>query len=146
MQETSRGLPNNRLQLNLVSFLETSARGLGMERPLSDEEFVGLVFHEVLHKVVDNNFVQERSSVLRALPTAWLWGMQNPALLYAHLHTFALEQLAYTNLGLTAELAKVRRQDESFSPEYRRAWEIVTTGQAGPYLLEEMRALAKGCG
>lgn len=141
--EPSRGWPDNKIQINVVSFLKASSSRLGMPAPLDDEQFVALVLHEVLHKYVDNNQVQERSAVLRSVPPAWLVGMQNPTLVYAHLHSFALEQLAYTSLGQHTQLAKARLQDESFNPEYKRAWEIVTTGLAGPYLINEMRQLAR---
>ncbi len=90
--------------------------------PVSLRYKVSLFYHELLHEFVDKN-LPAHSELLRQHAS-------EPERVRDHLHLLALEKAVYLRLGLKEELAEIIRVDgELPNGFYKRAWEIVNTGE-----------------
>ena len=113
-----------------------SARPAG---PLDVTAIGAIVFHEVLHLYVDD--------LMAGRPTSpGLEKHQTESqLVRVHLHLFAIEDQVYRSLDPTgALLAAARQLDESYGPDYVRAWQIVTQDGSEPWIRELRPQKARG--
>lgn len=89
---------------------------MGAEPVKTDGQFVGLVFHELLH-----TFVVENTN----WPTPMIRKYSaEPRLTRNHLHLMAVERFVYEQLG-RQDLVELTARGYARNPEYKRAWEIV---------------------
>lgn len=80
----SMGTP---LMINSISYLETPIPDIPtLEKPMPIFLFNSIVFHEVLHKYVNDILKDHDSEILRRLPVEFLADMPNPELVKVHLH------------------------------------------------------------
>ncbi len=114
------------LMINAFPFIHSSV--VTSPRPL--EYFNNLVFHELLHKFLLNNY-----SPLNDFSSPILIKYSNePPMILAHVHLFALQFYVYQ---------KLNREEEFFAvikwlnfPVFNRAWEIVQTEGVSKVLSE----------
>ena len=119
---------SNPLFINVENYLPSAA-----ER-FPDEHFVEQLYHELMHQYVHQ--VREVSTLRKK------YANEGTATL-SHLHVIALEKLVLSKLGKTEELTRVAHDYQtSPSPQYRRAWQIVSDDGYEPYV-NELKQLAQ---
>jgi hypothetical protein len=125
------------LLINVRLFLRaTNGRFVG--RP---EMFVDTLFHETLHTYIrgilgGGDKAASRSALLRKYA-------QEPLVTRNHLHLIALQSEVYRRIGQPEMVDAARAADVPIGPEYARAWKIVDTEGARPFI-EELRPSARG--
>ena len=124
----SMGTP---LLINMISYLESSIADIpNVDKPSPVFLFTAIVFHEILHKYVNNILKLRPSKILKTLPEKYLSDMKNPQLVTAHLHLFAVRKKVYEKLRIDHLFPWIKLQEASHGLEYARAWEIVHEKQA----------------
>ena len=91
-------------------------------KPISMKLFTAVVFHELLHTYIEENFLKEVSNSKIALK--YLHTGENRTV-RSHLHLMSIMKNVYLNLGETDLLDRVIKFESSFSPSYKKSWEIV---------------------
>ena len=93
---------------------------------------VGTLYHELLHRLVDDN-IPKNSPLLQRY-------IEEDERVLSHLHLMALLKAVYTKLGMTNQLADIVKVD-SMLPNgfYKRAWEIIYSTPA--FYIEFVREL-----
>lgn len=112
-------------------YLSTTTRG----SPFDMRFFIGVTFHELLHRYVDNIFGGLTPS------TPLLKKYSNESLLVRrHLHVDAIQKAVYLRLGLTDEIKAIIANDsKSFGPDYARAWQIVNDIEGPNAFVQELQ-------
>ncbi len=111
-------------------YLSTTTQG----HPFSDKIFVGLIFHELLHRYVD----QILGSALPLTPLLQKYANEK-LLVRRHLHVDAIQKAVYLKLGRDKEIQDIIVNDSTFlGTEYSRAWEIIDTLEGTAPFLEEL--------
>ena len=104
---------SNPLVLNMTRYLESY---MSPKLAFSDDDFVDLVFHELLHTWVVENL--KNSELLRKykdeMPT-----VKN------HMHLMAIQKFVYSKLGRTDLVNQLDRIYSKMGGTYARSWEIV---------------------
>ena len=93
------------------------------ERVLPLEDFAATVFHETLHR-----YVNDRKELLPGKTTPLLMKYRNePAPVRNHLHLFAILDEVYRSLGRLKDLEAIIKFEDTLSsaPNFRRAREII---------------------
>jgi hypothetical protein len=106
----------------------------GAEHPLPEEDFSEALFHELMHHYVSS--LTANSALKKKFAS-------EPIVVLNHLHVIALEKMVLSKLHEAKELKAVEQKYlTSPSPDYKRAWEIVS--ETGPdAFLQELKDAAK---
>lgn len=97
---------------------------------------VGVLYHEILHRYVDE-YLPVHSPLLARYAN-------EPSRVRKHLHLFALEKAVYLSLGMKSALAETIAVDNRLPDgSYARAWQIVNQGD-DDYLAYVAELKAKG--
>jgi hypothetical protein len=111
----SMGTP---IAINMISYLRSSAEDIPtLEEPVNLFFFTSITFHELLHKYIHDLLAERPSAILAAL--------EEPALVEAHLHLFALQKRVFEHLDMQSALPAIEAQEAQHGPDYERAWELV---------------------
>jgi hypothetical protein len=105
------------LAFNVVSYLDVTAKDLGLQKPNDIFYFVSTAFHEVLHKYI--------TDILSKHPSAILAATKEDDLYEAHLHLFALQKRVFERAGLVSRLREIEFVEAGHGPAYARAWKAV---------------------
>lgn len=90
------------------------------DSPQPTDLVVDIIYHELIHTFLDDNFRNIFSS-----PLLTQYKNEGDGVL-AHLHLMAIQKKVYLELGLKDRIDKVIQFDsESYKGAYKRAWEIV---------------------
>jgi hypothetical protein len=93
--------------------------------------FVAQVFHELIHRYLDQHFPE-----LEATPMLKLHAGEPPGVL-SHLHHLSIQKAVYLKLNRKAELETIIELDSRIlGGVYKRAWEIVNSDGYQKYLAE----------
>lgn len=99
------------------------------ERQLPNDMATHIVFHELLHIYIGDNYCESSSpcGFMRDSPVRKRYEAKGEHFLVLnHLHLMAIQKLVYLELGLEEELANVIANDSLLARgQYKRAWEIV---------------------
>jgi hypothetical protein len=88
------------------------------ENPVPMRYKIGVLYHEILHKFLDDHMPAQSALLARH--------RDEPPRVREHLHLLALQKAVYLALGMTNELAEVIDIDGQLPDGlYKRAWEIV---------------------
>jgi len=121
-----RDLPSisDPLVLNVTRYLriERGARARNLD------QFVDLVFHEMLHTWVGENLPRQTQLLHKYADES--------RLVRSHLHLMALQVMVYRRAGRTDLLSWIEVFYPSMSGEYPRAWEIVQVEGAEAFFAE----------
>jgi hypothetical protein len=97
--------------------------------------FVGITFHELLHRYVDKVFGGMNPST----PLLQKYGNEN-ILVRRHLHVLALQRAVYLHLGRENEINAIAENDSRyFGSDYARAWAIVNSIEGIKHCVAELR-------
>ncbi len=102
------------LVLNMTRFLDSYPTHPNPDK--TEEGFVDLVFHELLHTWVDENL---KNSILLKKYKDENASVRN------HLHLMAIQQFVYLKLGRPDMVSKVEKNYKIIGGTYARSWEIV---------------------
>lgn len=107
----------------------------GAEHPAPDENFSEALFHELMHHYVAS--LTTNSALKKKYAS-------EPLVVLNHLHVIALEKMVLSKLHEADELKLVEQEYlTSRSPDYKRAWEIVSEVGPEPFLRELKDAAKK---
>lgn len=99
------------------------------KRQLPNDMATHIVFHELLHIYIGNNFCESTSpcAFMRDSPLRKKYEAEGEHFVVLnHLHLMAIQKLVYLELGLEDVLARVIENDSKLANDaYKRAWEIV---------------------
>ena len=116
----SMGTP---LALNIISYLESTVKDIpSLDKPLPIFFFVSTTFHELLHKYINAILIQTGSDVIARV--------NEPDLVKAHLHLFALQKLVFESLNIGQLLPQIQKLEAIHGPDYVRAWNLVHNDEA----------------
>jgi len=88
------------------------------EKPVPMRYKIGVLYHEILHKFIDDHMPAQSALLARH--------HDEPPRVREHLHLLALQKAVYLALGMTNELAEMIEIDGQLPDGlYKRAWEIV---------------------
>ncbi len=102
-----------------------------------DAYFVGQVFHEIIHRYIDNYFTDidqpEKSAMIRSHST-------EAESVLVHLHHLSIQKAVYVKLGRTSELDTIIDLDSKIrGGMYKRAWEVVNADGYQKYIDELLK-------
>lgn len=103
------------------AFLDSATQELGATK-LAREMFVSVLYHELLHVYLDDNFVAELQGSVLARE---LMASGESITTVTHVHIASIMTKVYTSTGQAELLERVIALEKTFSPDYARAWEIV---------------------
>ncbi len=121
------------LVVNVSSFLYSSTN------PKPQFYFFSTLYHELLHRYLNENFSAE---VLSSSPLLrkYIDGRE-PRAVISHLHLFAVQKAVYLKLGKEEELKEIIEwNSQADDPAYRRAWEIVNELDGFDAYTKELKA------
>lgn len=107
---------NNPLVINVTPLLKSFAQEFSREQ-YPDYAFIDLVFHEMLHTWLKENFVRDQALMEK-------YKTETPEVLN-HIVLMALQKYAYHQLGRTDLEEWMDKRYSSMSADYKRSWEIV---------------------
>lgn len=114
------------LVLNVTRFLRSF---MGERPPRSEESFVDLVFHELLHTWLVENLDWRNSPLLQK------YRNEGPRT-KSHMHLMAVQIYTYQTLGRTKFLETLEQNYRRTGGDYLRAWEIVALEGREAFLSE----------
>jgi hypothetical protein len=105
------------LAFNVTSYLDVTAKEVGLPKANDVFYFVSTAFHEVLHKYIKHALSTNGSAILAS--------MTEDELYEAHLHLFALQKRVLEKAGLASRLWEIEIVEASHGTAYARAWKAV---------------------
>ena len=109
---------NNPLVINVTPLLKSFADEFKRDQ-YPDYAFVDLVFHEMLHTWLKENFVRDQALMEKY--------KEETAEVLNHIVLMALQKYTYNKLGRTDLEEWMDKRYSSMSADYKRSWEIVKT-------------------
>ena len=112
-------------------YMSTTTQG----RPFDQKFFIGVTFHELLHRYIDEIL----GGMMPSTPLLQKYSNEN-LLVRRHLHVDAVQKAVYLKLGRGDEINAIIANDSKFfGPDYARAWDIVNRLEGSEPFLKELR-------
>lgn len=119
------------LLINMRKFLKSA-----WDDPRPQSYLVSLIFHEILHRYLSENFdsLYSTSTLLKKYQS-------ESGTVLAHLHLMAVQKYVYVQLNREAELKQTITWDSMIpNPGYKRSWEIIGIEGYQPFIDELLQS------
>ena len=116
------------LLLGIRAFIDSTLWQKSVSR---EDAFIDFVFHELLHKWIDENFNKNKSLILKRYKNENIH-------VQTHIHLIAIQKMIYLKLKRFDLLNMIETQYSKSGEPYKRAWQIVNDAEDYQSIIDDL--------